>query len=151
MKTEVKSNNGYKAMVWVEGADDLVGFDKPRGVTKEQFLADLPLGQPLPPQFEVRKFGEAPWMWVPASELVDDNGNHPNGPVKSMVTGAKLKGRDHIATTDDNCNAGCRNEEDGAWHDYPCPHFLEAIEQDTEMLYNPVTGQLTPAASKAVN
>jgi hypothetical protein len=32
------------------------------------------------------------------------------------------------------------------WHEYPCPHFLEAIEQDQEMLYNPVTGQLTHAS-----
>jgi hypothetical protein len=41
VKAEIRSNNGYKAMLWVEGADELVGFEKPGNVTKERFLAEL--------------------------------------------------------------------------------------------------------------
>ena len=109
-------------------------------------MPNFPVDHPIPEGFEVRKFGEQPWIWVPPNEAVEKHGNHPDGPVKAMASGAKLPAKDHIARIDNTCNEKYRTEDDGAWHEFPCPHFHETIELDSEMLYNPETGQLTPAS-----
>lgn len=89
------------------------------------------MGEPVHPDLTVRFFFP-PWMWVDGEKL--------------MVTGGQLvsdPGQPKM-TTHSDCLSGCHDTAEGAWHDFPCRHFLNAIRFDSDLLYDPTTGEMVP-------
>lgn len=65
-------------------------------------------------------------------------------PVKAKVTGVQVKSETKVKLHGD-CVGGCRKvSQRSLWHEWPCPHMIDALLHDPDMYWDTETGQMTP-------